>query len=79
MHSILCEDGKRYDVLVLFTFGDKVRKARPLCKLLNAVLPVSSILTFIIGVVLLFWQNSGRIPIITRSSWCPCSYMRQPI
>ena len=62
MYSILCEDGKRYDVLVLFTFGDKVRKARPLCKLLNAVLPVSSILTFIIGVVLLFWQNSGRIP-----------------
>ena len=62
MYSILCEDGKRYDVLVLFTFGDKVRKARPLCKLINAVLPASSILTFIIGVVLLFWQNSGRIP-----------------
>ena len=62
MYSVLCEDGKRYDVLVLFTFGDKVRKARPLCKLFNAVLPVSSILTFIIGVVLLFRQNSGRIP-----------------
>lgn len=62
MYSVLCEDGKRYDVLVVFTFGDKVRKARPLCKLLNAVLPVSSILTFILGVSFLFWQNSGRIP-----------------
>ena len=62
MYSILCEDGKRYDVLVLFTFGDKVRKARPLCKLLNAVLPAGSSLTFIIGVVLLLWQTSGRVP-----------------
>ena len=62
MYSVLCEDGKQYDVLVLFTFGDKVRKARPLCKLLNTVLPVSSILTFILGVSFLFWQNSGRIP-----------------
>lgn len=62
MYSVLCEDGKQYDVLVLFTFGDKVRKARPLCKLLNAVLPVSSILIFILGVSFLFWQYSGRIP-----------------
>ena len=54
--------GKQYDRLILFTFGDKVRKARPLCKLLNALLPVSSILIFILGVSILLWQNSGRIP-----------------
>lgn len=39
MYPILCEDGKVYYGLTLVTFGKGVRKARPLCRLLNAALP----------------------------------------
>ena len=39
MYPILCEDGKVYYGLTLLTFGKGVRKARPLCRLLNAALP----------------------------------------
>jgi hypothetical protein len=60
MYPILCEDGKMYYGLTLVTFGEGVRKARPLCRLLNAALPAGSVLTFLIGAALLFWQNSDR-------------------
>ena len=39
MYPILCEDGKVYYGLTLLTFGKGIRKARPLCRLLNAALP----------------------------------------
>ena len=42
MYPILCEDGKMYYGLTLVTFGEGVRKARPLCRLLNAALPAYS-------------------------------------
>ena len=63
MYPILCEDGKVYYGLTLVTFGEGVRKARPLCRLLNAALPAGSVLTFLIGVAILFWQNSDRVPV----------------
>ena len=63
MYPILCEDGKVYYGLTLLTFGKGVRKARPLCRLLNAALPAGSVLTFLIGAALLFWQNSDRVPV----------------
>ena len=63
MYPILCEDGKVYYGLTLVTFGEGVRKARPLCRLLNAALPAGSVLTFLIGAALLFWQNSDRVPV----------------
>ena len=63
MYPILCEDGKVYYGLTLVTFGKGVRKARPLCRLLNAALPAGSVLTFLIGAALLFWQNSDRVPV----------------
>ena len=47
----------------MVTFGKGVRKARPLCRLLNAALPAGSVLTFLIGAALLFWQNSDRVPV----------------
>ena len=63
MYPILCEDGKVYYGLTLVTFGEGVRKARPLCRLLNAALPAGSVLTFLTGAALLFWQNSDRVPV----------------
>ena len=63
MYPILCEDGKVYYGLTLVTFGKGVRKARPLCRLLNAALPAGSVLTFLTGAALLFWQNSDRVPV----------------
>ena len=63
MYPILCEDGKVYYGLTLVTFGEGVQKARPLCRLLNAALPAGSVLTFLIGAALLFWQNSDRVPV----------------
>ena len=63
MYPILCEDGKVYYGLTLVTFGEGVRKARPLCRLLNAVLPAGSVLTFLTGAAFLFRQNSDRVPV----------------
>lgn len=63
MYPILCEDGKVYYGLTLVTFGKGVRKARPLCGLLNAALPAGSVLTFLTGTALLFWQNRDRVPV----------------
>ena len=63
MYPILCEDGKVYYGLTLLTFGEGVRKARPLCRLLNAVLPAGSVLTFLTGAAFLFRQNSDRVPV----------------
>ena len=63
MYPILCEDGKVYYGLTLVTFGEGVRKARPLCRLLNAVLQVGSVLTFLTGAAFLFRQNSDRVPV----------------
>ena len=63
MYPILCEDGNVYYGLTLVTFGEGVRKARPLCRLLNAVLPAGSVLTFLTGAAFLFRQNSDRVPV----------------
>ena len=39
--------------LILFTFGkERVRKVRPGCKVLNAVLPAGAVLTLVAGIAI---------------------------
>lgn len=52
---------KPYDRLIVFTFGKGIRKARPVCRLLNAALPVCAVLTFIFGLWMLYGQNDGQV------------------
>lgn len=46
--------------LILFTFGkERVRKVRPGCKVLNAVLPVGAVLTLVAGITMRFLLSDG--------------------
>lgn len=46
--------------LILFTFGkERVRKGRPVCRVLNAVLPVGAVLALVGGITMRFLLSDG--------------------